>query len=57
MPHPEDDDLTKPILVRYDMPETDQQRVLRQAKGLPTPTYSFMCSRITNSKGDENESQ
>lgn len=36
---------TAPILCVYDYPETDAQRKQRIALGLPTPTYSFMCSR------------
>lgn len=44
MDTPETDD-TAPVLCVYDYPETDAARKLRIAAGLPTPTYSFMCSR------------
>lgn len=44
------DDLTQPILVSYTIDETPDQRKARQAQGLPTPTYSFMCRRVEDGK-------
>lgn len=44
------DDPTQPVLIRYDYPETQEQRNLRIALGKPAPTYAFMCRRVEDEK-------
>lgn len=50
MQPPKPDDVTKPVLVKYDMPETEKQRAARIALGKPAPTYAFMCRRVEDEK-------
>lgn len=45
-----EDDVTQPRLIRYDYPETPDQRKLRIALGKPAPTYAFMCRRVEDEK-------
>jgi|GEM_PF-6424627 len=42
-----------PILVTYDITETDDERKARVKRGEPAATYSFMVGR----KEDSNESE
>ena len=39
------DNITTPILVKYDCAETDDERKARVKRGEPAETYSFMVVR------------
>lgn len=39
-----------PVIVEYDINETESQRKAREKLGLPLPTYSFTVERIDDAQ-------